>query len=95
MNYINATEPLSALKTRSTELIRQAKETGQPVILTRSGRPAAILQDVGTYQKQRESLLMLKLAMQGERDYRRGEVFSDADADEHFRAKLKDLSDRE
>ena len=94
MDFSKATEPLSSLKTRSLELIRQSKETGQPVILTQSGRPAAILQDVATYQKQRETLLLLKLAMQGERDYRRGEVFSDAEANEHFRKKLDELADR-
>jgi prevent-host-death family protein len=94
MNYAKATEPLSSLKTRSAELIRHAKETGQPVILTRKGRPAAILQDVETYQRQREALILLRLAMQGERDYRRGDVLSDAEADEHFRKKLEELGSR-
>lgn len=94
MNYAKATEPLSSLKTRSAELIRHSKETGQPVILTRNGRPAAILQDVETYQRQREAMILLKLAMQGERDYRRGDVLTDAEADEHFRSKLDELASR-
>ena len=94
MNYAKATHPLSSLKHRSTELIRQAKETGQPVILTRRGRPAAIIQDVETYQKSREALLMLKLVMQGERDYRVGDVLGDTAADQHFRKKLEELVER-
>lgn len=95
MNYAKATEPWSSLETRSTDLLRQAKESGQPVILTRDGRPAAILQDVATYQRQREALLLLKLTMQGEQDYRQGAVLSDTDADAHFRKKLAELADRE
>jgi prevent-host-death family protein len=94
MNYAKATEPLSSLKTRSADLIRHSKETGQPVILTRNGRPAAILQDIETYQRQRDALLLLKLAMQGERDYRRGDVLSDEEADAHFRSKLEELAAR-
>lgn len=94
MNYAKATEPLSSLKTRSAALIRHAKETGQPVILTRNGRPAAILQDVETYQRQREALILLKLAMQGEQDYRQGDVLSDSEADDHFRKRLDEIASR-
>lgn len=69
MSLTDAIEPVSALKTRSDELIRKARETGQPVILTRDGKADAVLQDVATYERQRETLLLLKLAVQGDRQY--------------------------
>lgn len=94
MNYADAIEPVTALKTRTSELIRRARDTGQPVVITQNGKATAILQDVASYQRDREALLLLKLAAQGDRDYRQGNVVSDAEADAHFRDRLEKLRDR-
>ncbi len=89
MNYSNAIEPVTALKTRTSELIRRARETRQPVVITQNGKATAILQDVDSFQRQHESLMLLKLAVQGDRDYQQGRILSDADADTHFRDRLE------
>jgi len=94
MNYADAIEPVTALKTRTSELIRRARDTGQPVVITQNGKATAILQDVASYQRDREALMLLKLAAQGDRDYRQGNVVSDAEADAHFRNRLEKLRDR-
>jgi len=94
MNYAEGIESLTALKTRSGELIRRARETGQPVIITQNGKPTAVLLDVESYQRQREALLFLKLVAQGERDYQEGNVLSQSEADAHFRARLEELRSR-
>ena len=91
MSYSDVIEPATALKTRLSELLRRARETGQPVILTQKGKAAAVLQDLASYERQRRSLLFLKLVAQGERDYREGAVLSDEEADAHFRSKLAEL----
>jgi len=91
VNYVDAIEPVTALKTRTSELIRRARETGQPVVITQNGKATAILQDVASFQRDREALMLLKLAMQGDRDYRRGDVVSDAEADAHFRDRFEKL----
>ena len=56
MNYADGIEPVTVLKTRCAELIRQARETGQPIIITQNGKPTAVLQDVESFQRQREAL---------------------------------------
>ena len=43
MDYAKGIEPVTVLKTRSAELIRQAQETGQPIIITQNGKPTAVL----------------------------------------------------
>lgn len=91
MSYADVIEPATALKTRLSELLRRARETGQPVILTQKGKATAVLQDLATYERQRRSLLFLKLVAQGERDFREGAVLSHEEADAHFRAKLAEL----
>ena len=91
MNYVDAIEPVTVLKTRSAELIRRAHDSGQPIVITQNGKATAVLQDVESYQRQREALLLLKYLLRGDRDYRRKAVQSDAEADRHFRAKLAAL----
>ncbi len=88
MNYIDAIEPVTVLKTRSAELIRKARESGQPILITQNGKASAVLQDVESYQRQREALLLLKYLARGDRDYREGRIISDEEADQRFRARL-------
>lgn len=95
MNYAKGIEPFSALESRSAELLREARESGSPVLLTEDGRPAAVLQDIAAYQRQRDTLALLKLVIQGENDYRRGDVLDHQAADAHFQGKLDALRSRE
>lgn len=95
MDLPDAIEPVTVLKTRSAELIRRARETRQPVIITQNGRATAVLQDVESYQRQRQALLLLKVVALGERDLRDGAVLSDADAETHFHDKLKAMAESE
>lgn len=92
MNLADGITPVTSLKRNSAELIRKARETGQPVIITQNGRATAVLQDVETFERQRKALLLLKLAAQGDQDYRLGRVVSDAEADHRrFEARLREL----
>lgn len=91
MDLSDAIEPVTVLKTRSAELIRRARETRQPVIITQNGNATAVLQDVETYERQRKALAMLKYLSLGEKNLRDGDVLSDAEADAHFRDRLQRL----
>lgn len=91
MNYAEAIEPVTNLKTKSAELIRKARQSGQPIVITQNGKATAVLQDVESYQRQRDALLLLKFLARGDQDYRAGKVLSDEEADQHFRAKLEAL----
>ncbi len=88
MSYVDAIEPVTVLKTKSADLIRRARQSGQPIIITQNGKATAVLQDVESYQRQRQALLLLKYLARGDRDYREGRIVSDEEADKHFRARL-------
>ena len=90
MDY-EAIEPVTVLKTKSAELIRKARETGQPIVITQNGKATAVLQDVESFQKQRKALLLLKYLAQAEKEIRQGKGVSHAKAQQHFSRKLKDL----
>ncbi len=89
MDYAKGIEPITALRTRAAELIRGVRESGRPLIVTQNGKPTCVLQDVETFQRQRNQLLMLKLLAQGERQYQRGEVLSHAEVDALINERLE------
>ena len=90
MDY-EAIEPVTVLKTKSAELIRKARETGQPIVITQNGKATAVLQDVESFQKQRQALLLLKYLAQAEKEIRQGKGISHAKAQQHFGRRLKEL----
>jgi prevent-host-death family protein len=50
LNLREDIQPVSDLETRATNLLRQVQETRRPVVLTESGKGAAVLVDLETYQ---------------------------------------------
>ncbi|MHC5036764.1 MAG: type II toxin-antitoxin system Phd/YefM family antitoxin [Planctomycetota bacterium] len=68
--------PITYLKTRASDLLRQVNETRRPVVITQNGEPKAVLQDTQSYESMRNALGLLKLIAQGEEDIRKGNVRS-------------------
>jgi prevent-host-death family protein len=46
--------PITDLKTRSREIVKQLKETGRPILITQRGRVAAVMESVESYEKRQE-----------------------------------------
>ena len=91
MDYAKGIEPVTVLKTKSAELIRQVRETGQPIIITQNGKPTAVLQDVESFQRQREALTLLKILAKGDQEISKGKVLSHDDVMRRVERKLKNL----
>ena len=91
MKYSEAIEPVTTLKTRSAELIRRARDTGQPIVITQNGKATAVLQDVESFDRQRKALLLLRYLTQAEDEIRSGKGVPHAKAVRHFERKLKEL----
>lgn len=87
----SAVEPVTELKTRSSELIRRARESRRPVVITQNGRATAVLQDVESFREQREALLLLKLLVQGTEELRAGRGVPQAEAKKRLERKLREL----
>lgn len=54
LKYSQAVTPITDLKTRSRELVEQAKESGKPVLITQRGRVAAVLESIDVFEKRQE-----------------------------------------
>ncbi len=76
-------KPISFLKSKAADMLKQVNETHRPIIITQNGEPRAVLQDPESYENMRNAIGILKLISLGEEDIRDGksktqsEVFSD------------------
>ena len=81
-------EPVTVLKREAAALIERARERAAPIIITQNGKPTAVLQDVESYERQRQALLLLKLLAQGDANRATGRTVSHRDAKHRLRARL-------
>jgi len=76
MNISRDIKPVTYLKAKAADLLKQINETRRPVIITQNGEPRAVLQDPKSYENMRNAMGILKLISQGEGDIRSGRVKS-------------------
>jgi len=85
MNISKDIKPITYLKSKAPDLLKQINETHRPVVITQNGEPRAVLQDPESYENMRNAIGILKLISQGEQDLREGksrpqeEVLADAE----------------
>jgi prevent-host-death family protein len=72
MNLSEDIKPITYLKSRAADLLKQINETHRPVVITQNGEPKAVLQDPESYENMRNALGILKLISQGEEDIKAG-----------------------
>lgn len=84
MNIINDIKPVTYLKSRAADLLKQINDTHRPVIITQNGEPKAVLQDPQSYENMRNAIGILKLISQGERDIRKGKTMTQDEAFENI-----------
>ena len=86
--------PITQLKNRTADLVREVCEEGRPITITQNGEAKVVVMDVENYDRWRASMALLKLLAQGEADIERGRIVKQAYA---FRRARKELarSDRD
>jgi prevent-host-death family protein len=74
MNISEDIRPITYLKSRAADLLKQINETHRPVIITQNGEAKAVLQDPESYENMRNAIGILKIISLGEEDIRAGRV---------------------
>src|SRR3990172_317821 len=72
MNISKDIKPITYLKSRASDLLKQINETHRPVVITQNGEPRAVLQDPESYENMRNAIGLLKLISLGEEDIKDG-----------------------
>lgn len=68
--------PLADLKINPGRVVKQAKETRRPILLTSRGRGIAVVQDLEAYEKNSEELAFVKAIAQGLMDIKQNDTMS-------------------
>ena len=76
MNISSDIKPVTYLKSRASDLLKQINETHRPVVITQNGEPRAVLQDPESYENMRNAIGLLKLISLGEKDVKDGKTKS-------------------
>ena len=90
MNILEDIKPITYLKSKAADLLKQINETHRPVIITQNGEPRAVLQDPESYENMRNAIGILKLISQGEEDIRNGKSKLQEDVFAEIEESLKD-----
>jgi prevent-host-death family protein len=90
MNISKDIKPITYLKARAPELLKQINETHRPVIITQNGAPKAVLQDPQSYENMRNAIGILKLLSHGEEDIKKGKLKSQDQVFSKIESILKD-----
>jgi len=61
-------KPISYLKTKTADVIKNVNENKRAVIITQNGEAKAVVQDIQSYENLLNSIAMLKLIVQSEND---------------------------
>lgn len=89
MNIINDIRPVSYLKSRAADLLKQINDTHRPVIITQNGEPKAVLQDPESFENMRNAIGILKLISMGEEDIKNGKMLEQETAFNNIEEILK------
>jgi prevent-host-death family protein len=74
MSILQDIRPVSYLKSRTADILKQVNETHRPIIITQNGEPKAVLQDPESYENMRNTIGLLKLFSLAEEDIRQGKT---------------------
>lgn len=80
-------KPISYLKSHAATIANDIAESGEPMLITQNGEARLVVMDVHAYERQEETLALLKLLALGQRDIDAGRV---RDADDVFADLEKD-----
>jgi len=65
-------KPVTYLKSRAADLLKQVNDTRRPVIITQNGEPRAVVQDPESFENMKKAIGLLKLISMGEENIRAG-----------------------
>ncbi|MBA1419895.1 MAG: type II toxin-antitoxin system Phd/YefM family antitoxin [Epsilonproteobacteria bacterium] len=75
-NYI---KPITYLKSRASDVLKQINETHRPMIITQNGEAKAVIQDPKSYENMRNTISMLKLLSFAEEDIRKDNLLDETE----------------
>jgi len=76
MNLKDDIRPISYIKTNAADMLRRVNDTHNPIIITQNGEAKAVLLDTESYQYMKNSLGILKILSQSEKNIDENKLFT-------------------
>lgn len=89
MDRTRDVKPITYLKNRTADLVRQVSEGRRTVTITQNGEARVIVMDVDTYDRWRSAMALLKMLALAEADVEAGRTVTQADALRRAEAALR------
>ena len=89
MNISSDIRPVTYLKSRAADLLKQINETHRPVIITQTGEPRAVIQDPQSFEDMRNAIGILKLISMGEEDIKNENILEQEAVFKNIEEKMK------
>lgn len=89
MNISSDIRPVTYLKSRAADLLKQINETHRPVIITQNGEPRAVIQDPQSFEDMRNAIGILKLISMGEEDIKNENILEQEAVFKNIEKKMK------
>lgn len=77
MSLAKHIKPITYLKSNAAEIIKEFSVNPEPIVITQNGEAKMVVMDIHEYEKQQETLALLKLLALGNKEFKEGK-FSDA-----------------
>ena len=91
MNLKDDIRPISYIKTNAADMLRRVNETHNPIIITQNGEAKAVLLDTESYQSMKNSIGILKILSQSEKDIDVNELYTQESVFSELDEKLSEL----
>ena len=88
MLLTNHIKPISYLKANAAKISAELKDDGEAYIITQNGEATMVVQSIAEYEQTQETLAMLQIVSQGERDIAAGRTTPAEDIFAQLRTKM-------
>lgn len=78
MSLADQIRPITFLKSNAADIVKEFAINPEPIIVTQNGVAKMVIMDIGEYEKQQETLALLKLLALGNKEFAEGR-YSDAE----------------
>ena len=67
-------KPVSYLKAKAADVLRDINEEREPYIITQNGEAKAVIQDIKSYEQTQETMALLKILALGDQEIKNGKT---------------------
>jgi prevent-host-death family protein len=79
MSLAEQIKPITYLKSSAAEIVKEFATNPEPIIITQNGEAKMVVMSIAEYEKQQETMALLKLLALGRKEFEAGK-FSNAES---------------